>query len=197
MSWKRLYGKLQNWTEWCRYDCSDHRNPCIFNLGFPDINARPLFLYNPMGRIVLYIWNLNCLFKGKGRGSGKHRSSNMLCLCKSSSVAKAIASGFCLPTTDHTEAAQVPWSSLGNWFLVVEIKYYFCYGWGRQRDVWYLPCPKHTAEQAYGLHSHERRGSYKGVLHGALKGRYVSEIKIEIHLKQEGISDYFLWGLQL
>lgn len=38
----------------------------------------------------------------------------------------------------------------------------------RQRDIWYLPFPKHTAHQA-PLLSQESRGCYKGILHWALR----------------------------
>lgn len=35
------------------------------------LNARPLFLHKAVGQVILYIWNLNCLFQGKEEGYGK------------------------------------------------------------------------------------------------------------------------------
>lgn len=81
-------------------------------------------------------------------------------LCKSSRVTKAIASAFCLPTIDHTKAAQVSWSSLGKGLVTADIK-----NRRGQREAWYLTFLKNTAQHAHGLHSHESRGCYKGVLH--------------------------------
>lgn len=63
-------------------------------------------------------------------------------LCKSSSVTKAIASAFYLPTIDHTKAAQVSWSSLGKGLVIAEIKNSFCYGGRGQREAWYLIFPR-------------------------------------------------------
>jgi len=51
----------------------------FLTLVFQRLDARPLFLHKPVGQIVMYFWNLNCLCKGKEKGSGKHRSSNLPC----------------------------------------------------------------------------------------------------------------------